>query len=140
MNHVLTSLMDFLTGIWVIILKSSHLFIDTTKFNYILPRSKGWACKTFYFTAIQNWNSFSSKKKNQSRAIKSNLSKSNSNDMYIDGKICCMRFNHNLLFLIILNTLFFICILLIIIFNILYITFYILDVSIHNFWCNISLF
>ena len=56
-----------------------------SSFNFILPMSKGQACKTFYFTAVQNWNSLLSEiesiKSNQilKSAIKSNLRISNSN-------------------------------------------------------------
>ena len=53
--------------------------------NFILPRAKGQACNTFYFTGIKEWNSLPIQIKSSTdansfkRAIKNHLS-TNSND------------------------------------------------------------
>ena len=60
-----------------------HYNTRNSELNFILPKAKSQACKTFYFTAIQDWNSLSTdiksirNKQSFKSAIRSYLSLSN---------------------------------------------------------------
>ena len=60
-----------------------HYNTRNSELNFILPKAKSQACNTFYFTAIQDWNSLSTdiksirNKQSFKSAIRSHLSLSN---------------------------------------------------------------
>jgi hypothetical protein len=90
MNHVF----KIFNGTSISYLKDNfQLFADlhnyrtrNSPYNFILPRAKGQACNTFYFTGIKDWNALPSDIKQISnphpfkRAIKSHLSNANSDN------------------------------------------------------------